>query len=75
MLSPVHHQAKPSNLAHGPSTSHLQPPAMSTSDGPAVSPLNPVQQWRPRKGVGNSPSSPTSPFWSPSHLPGGYYYH
>ncbi|THU49111.1 hypothetical protein C4D60_Mb06t06100 [Musa balbisiana] len=68
-LSPVHHQAKPSNLGHGPSTSHLQPPAMSTSDGPAVSPLNPVQQWRPRKGVGNSASSPTSPFWSPSHLP------
>ncbi|URE12007.1 STYKc, partial [Musa troglodytarum] len=69
MLSPVHHKAKPSNLAHGPSTSHLQPPAMSTSDGPAVSPLNPVQQWRPRKGVGNLASSPTSPVWSPSHLP------
>ncbi|WOL14039.1 receptor-like serine/threonine-protein kinase ALE2 isoform X2 [Canna indica] len=69
MLSPVPNKVKPStSAAPGPSGSHLQPPAISISDGPASSPEFPVQQRRARKRVKN-PSSPTlTPFSPPLHL-------
>lgn len=70
-MSPAPHEAKvPPDNAHGPLTSHSQPPSETVPESPPPVPAasSHHHQYTPRKRAGNPSSAP-----SPLHTPDAYY--